>query len=75
MNAVEEEETYFLGAVDAPDTEPPWHTTLNICNKVVCFKIDTGADISVMSYGEYNKLHPRPNLQQTNAVLHSPAAL
>ena len=69
MNAVKEEETYFLGTVDAPDTGPPWHITLNVCNKVVSFKIDTGADVSVMSYAKYNK---RPNLQQTNAVLRSP---
>ena len=50
MNAVEEEETYFSGTIDAPDTGPPWHATLNVCNKVVGFKIDTGADVSVMSH-------------------------
>ena len=68
VNAVEEEETYFLGAVDALDTVPPWHTTLAIGS----FKIDTGADVSVMSCAEHNQLCPRPRLQHTNAVPRRP---
>ena len=70
MNAVDEEKTYFLGAVDSD--VPPWYVDVNIGKNAVCFNIDTGADVSVLSFKEYNRLVPRPTLQPTNASLRSP---
>ena len=47
------DETYFLGSVtDCHDTEA-WYTKLRICGRIIPFKIDTGADISIISERTY----------------------
>ena len=43
VNAVDEEKTYFLGAVDSD--VPPWYVDVHIGKNAVRFKIDTGADV------------------------------
>ena len=63
-------ESLFLGAIDTGVA--PWYTTINVCNKATRFKIDTGADVTVMSYGEFSQLRPHPALQRTSAILRSP---
>ena len=70
MNAVDEEKTYFLGSVNCD--VPPWYVDVNICKNTVRFKIDIGADVSVLSLKEYNRLVPRPTLRPTNASIRSP---
>ncbi len=48
LNAVttEEEGSLFLGAVDAG--KDPWTVQLQVRQKKVCFKIDTGADVTAL---------------------------
>lgn len=46
-------EEYFLGAIDTPAVELPWCVTLNLGRKPIDFKIDTGADVSVLSKNVY----------------------
>lgn len=48
LNAVtaEEEESFFLGAMDAG--KDPWTVQLQVRHKNVCFKIDTGADVTAL---------------------------
>ena len=55
MNAIDEEKTHFLGAVDSD--VPPWYADVNIGKNAVRFKIDSGADVSVLSLKEYNRLN------------------
>ena len=40
--------------------------------RTVDFKIDTGADVSVISKEVYDSLQPRPRLRQSDAILRSP---
>ena len=64
---------FFLGAIQSGDNaEEPWSVMLHINKKPVQFKIDTGADISVMSESTYQALPQCPQLQTSNAVLSSP---
>lgn len=65
------ETTYLPGAIDS-DAEPPWYTELNLGGREIKFKIDTGADVSVISRKRYHKLGLRLKLHQTNAVLRCP---
>ena len=55
--------------------EAPWRVSvkLNGTDRGTSFKIDTGADVSVMSLQTYNNMSPKPPLQKTAAVLRSPA--
>lgn len=46
------------------DTEPPWHTTLVICRTAVRFKIDSGADTTIINEATY-KLPLRKAKTQT----------
>ncbi|XP_048756258.2 uncharacterized protein LOC125667020 [Ostrea edulis] len=52
----------FLGAVTGcKDDDEPWNVNLKLCDKVVTFKIDTGADTSAISEGTFRQLnHPGP---------------
>ena len=64
---------FFLGAVSSCDKfEESWSVVLHINRKPVQFKIDTGADISVISVSTYQSLTPRPKLKPSNAMLSSP---
>ena len=64
--------TYFLGSIDQHGKEPPWRTKLTLNRHTVDFKIDTGADVSVISKEVYDSLQPRPRLRQSDAILRSP---
>ena len=67
---------FFLGAVNSCDEfEEPWNVVLHINWKPVQFKIDTGADISVMSVSAYEALPQHPKLKPSNAVLSSPGGM
>ena len=49
-----------------------WTTDLSIGGKCVTFKIDSGADISIMSESTYQGLPDPPSLKPTSAMLTSP---
>ena len=65
--------TYLLGSVD--ENKKPWFTSFVINGQKCQFKIDTGADISIISPSQYNKLVPKPTLNRTRAVLKSPGGV
>lgn len=62
----------FLGSVGSEESEPPWRETFQILNKSVSFKVDTGADVTVIPESVYKTLHPRPKLQCSDTILSSP---
>ena len=67
---------FFLGAVSSCDKfEEPWSVVLHVNRKPVQFKIDTGADISVISVSTYQALPQRPKLKPSNAMLSSPGGM
>ena len=69
-------EQFFLGAVNSYDSfEDQWSVVLHIDRKPVQFKIDTGADISVISVPTYQALPQRPTLKPSSAVLSSPGGM
>ena len=68
----EGQETYFLGSIYCDETEPAWPVNLEIGGKQIRFKIDSGADTTVMAEGTYRTLLQRPKLQETSSKLKSP---
>ena len=66
------EESHFIGAIHCDDGYPAWHVALQIGNSAESFKIDTGADVSIMSHDRYIRLKPRPELKQVKTTLSSP---
>ncbi len=64
---------YFLGDLSsgAAGTQP-WLISLPICGSEVTFKIDTGADITVMTLEVWKNLEMRPKLLPTDIKLSSP---
>lgn len=64
---------FFLGSVESKEhDEPPWHTSVEMNGTVVDFKIDCGADVTVISSETYRQLHERPKLKSANVSLDSP---
>jgi hypothetical protein len=74
MVQVEEDPGEFFGSVSSLNvqTEPDWTVTLPICGNEVKFKIDTGADISVMTSTSYASLSSPPPLQVWSSPVSSP---
>ncbi|XP_052817965.1 uncharacterized protein K02A2.6-like [Mya arenaria] len=73
VHEVHEEDTMFLGSVtNCCDNSPPWTVNLKIHGKDVKFKIDSGADTSVMSHDTFCKLSRQPDLMPQQAVLIGP---
>ena len=64
-------EVYFMGSV-AQNSSDAWRETLTIGEKKISFKLDTGADVSVISTDTFENLNPKPSLRKTNATLQSP---
>ena len=64
------EDEFFLGSINNDDS--PWMTVVEIKKKKLDFKIDTGADVSVISRKTFDSLQPRPRLESTTASLRSP---
>lgn len=66
----------FLGEIKSAckikDSTTPWTVKLHISNTPVTFKIDTGADTSVISEDTYHKLKHQPALARDNTSLDSP---
>ena len=62
---------FYLGSVDNAN-DSPWMTVVEIKKKKLNFKIDTGADVSVVSHQTFKMLQPRPRLESTTASLRSP---
>ena len=54
------------------DAEEPWRITLQLRGGEVTFKIDSGADVSIMTEADWKQLHPWPNLKTTDVKLTSP---
>jgi hypothetical protein len=65
------DQVYFLGTLNDNRDEPPWRIKLEVQGSVINFKIDTGADVSVISEDEWRKMSPRPKLVQSRAGLES----
>ena len=67
------EDAFFVGAVmeattdviEQPGSENEWLVELHVNGSPVEFKIDTGADITVMSQTAFNRLARRPRLVMT----------
>ena len=72
---VANDETNFGRSVNCDDSSPAWKVDLGL-NDVrghpVTFKLDPGADVSVMSDSNYKELRPRPSLKTVEANLNSP---
>lgn len=58
--------------VSCHDNQDAWTTVLSVGGKNVTFKIDSGADISVMSENTFTSLPNPPKLRSTSAKLTSP---
>ena len=72
----EESKSYFLGSVesdvsepDASEPEPAWYTDLYTNRSHVRFKIDCGADVTVISEKTYRSMRDRPKLKQAHVKL------
>ena len=65
-------ETIWLGAVNRVHNEPPWTVDVIMNNTTVNFKIDTGADVSVINEERYSQLEPKPILTINTTTLSSP---
>ena len=64
---------YFMGSVaDKSDSSSAWRETLTLGRNKISFKLDTGADVSVISTETFENLNPRPTLKKTSATLQSP---
>jgi transposase InsO family protein len=67
-----QEEGYFLGALNTVQSdEGPWMAKLPIQDTIVQFKVDSGADVSVISEQTYKMIKPKPALEPTRDVLKS----
>ena len=64
----------YLMSVSNEDKEP-WRQDLIVGDKCLTFKIDTGADVSCMTYECYKELKNPPPLMKTTTVLKSPGGI
>lgn len=73
----EDSDEFFIGKVgvgakDESDSVEKWTVKLKVHSKDIPFKIDTGADVSIISKEIYESLKPIPKLEEPKVVLDSP---
>ena len=66
------DEHFFLGSVDDKNGDAPWRVDLTVNGDSVNFKIDSGADVTVMSESTYSCLENCPKLRRSDTSLDSP---
>lgn len=54
------------------NTQPPWRTTIVICKTAVNFKIDSGADTTIIHKATYDRLREKPKLRPVKSRLDNP---
>jgi len=65
-------DVFYLNAVtNICDNGKPWHVNIPINGSNVQFKVDTGADVTVLSKKSYDLLPDKPTLNKTNIILKS----
>ena len=70
------DETFILGSVMSCNRDKdPWQVDLKLNGQPTKFKIDTGADITVIPEAIYGNLVLRSPLQSTTDVLHGPGGI
>ena len=73
-------EKMFMGSIQAQykslthDNAPPWYETLEVNSTQLCFKLDSSADVSIISKTEYDRMKVKPPLMQTRINLTGVAA-
>ena len=67
------DQEYFLGAVDCSGFDEAWYIGFKMGADTVQFKIDTGADITIMNLSEFQKMKVQPKLQKSLVKLTSPS--
>ena len=64
----------FMGAVkerNKVDRDAPWYAALSVMNSKIKFKIDTGADVSIISEKQYEQMCTKPKILQSDTDLNS----
>ena len=56
----------WLDSIQCKENSPPWIVDLNICGATIPFKIDTGADISVITKKMMDKVPMKPKIMVRN---------
>ena len=64
----EPEEYYYLEEIRIAETSP-WLVSLSVMNTEISFKVDSGADVTVMPAYIYESMKQRPMLQPTRAIV------
>ena len=70
-----EKQHVFLTEVGSEITGGFWCITLSVNNSPITFKIDTGAEVTVIPEETYKSLKPTPKLKESNKILHGPAKM
>ena len=78
---------FYLGSVETTDvqnvgdrakvhgSDSSWVTQVKVMGTVTEFKIDTGADVTLMSESDYHKLERAPQLMSSATILSTPAGV
>lgn len=72
----EEEESFFLGTVTSDDDT--WTVVIDVMDKNITFKLDTGADVTAPSQTEFNNIFSnskQPVLQKAEIPLFGPGRI
>ncbi|NRA93585.1 MAG: reverse transcriptase family protein [Psychroserpens sp.] len=68
-------EEFFLNAIDNNLSKDPWRVSVLLNSEDVNFKIDTGADVTVISKTQFEHLTKKPQLLKSQIVLNSPGGI
>ena len=70
-NQSDSEPEFFIGAIlqSSYSDNKIWNVSLSTNGSKIVYKIDTGAEVNVISKAEFNTLNRKPKLSDTNIKL------
>ena len=71
-SADSQSELLFVGMVQTKEKRgKQWTQSVQVCNRMIPFKLDTGADVSIIMQHQYQAIRPTPPLEKSEAVMTS----
>ena len=65
----------FMGSAKTDDQQDePWFANLDVESNKIKLKLDSGADVCIISLAEYGNMNPKPRLEQTDLKVNGVSA-
>ena len=68
-NETDDDEDFYVYSMESNFKNDQWIAPIQITDSIIPMKLDTGADVNILSYEDFSSLKERPKLRHSNMKL------